>query len=35
LDEQAEQLFASTDVIAERVRKMGGRTLRSVQHLCA
>jgi DNA-binding ferritin-like protein len=35
LDEQAEQLFASTDVIAERVRKMGGRTLRSVQHICA
>jgi starvation-inducible DNA-binding protein len=33
LDEQAEQLFASTDVIAERVRKMGGRTLRSVQHI--
>jgi starvation-inducible DNA-binding protein len=30
LDEQAEQLFAMTDVIAERVRKIGGLTLRSI-----
>jgi starvation-inducible DNA-binding protein len=30
LDEQAEQLFAMTDEIAERVRKIGGMTLRSV-----
>src|SRR3989475_10016016 len=30
LDEQADQLFATTDVIAERVRKIGGRTLRSI-----
>ncbi|RYY25797.1 MAG: DNA starvation/stationary phase protection protein, partial [Chitinophagaceae bacterium] len=30
LDEQADQLFAMTDVIAERVRKVGGRTLRSI-----
>jgi starvation-inducible DNA-binding protein len=30
LDEQAEQLFAMTDDIAERVRKIGGMTLRSV-----
>jgi starvation-inducible DNA-binding protein len=30
LDEQAEQLFAMTDEIAERVRKIGGLTLRSV-----
>jgi starvation-inducible DNA-binding protein len=30
LDEQAEQIFASTDVIAERVRKLGGTTLRSI-----
>jgi len=30
LDEQAEQIFASTDDIAERVRKIGGITLRSV-----
>src|SRR4026207_539738 len=27
LDEHAEQLFAMTDVIAERVRKIGGLTL--------
>jgi starvation-inducible DNA-binding protein len=30
LDEQADQLFAMTDPIAERVRKLGGRTLRSI-----
>lgn len=30
LDEQASQIFAMTDVIAERVRKLGGATLRSV-----
>ena len=30
LDEQAEQLFAMTDAIAERVRKVGGMTLRSI-----
>src|SRR6266704_3161404 len=30
LDEQAEQLFAMTDVIAERVRKIGGITLHSI-----
>jgi starvation-inducible DNA-binding protein len=30
LDEQAEQIFAVTDAIAERVRKIGGTTLRSV-----
>jgi starvation-inducible DNA-binding protein len=30
LDEQADQLFATTDVIAERVRKIGGTTLRSI-----
>jgi starvation-inducible DNA-binding protein len=33
LDEQAEQLFAMTDVIAERVRKIGGTTLRSIGHI--
>jgi starvation-inducible DNA-binding protein len=33
LDEQAEQIFASTDAIAERVRKIGGRTLRSIGHI--
>jgi len=30
LDEHADQLFAMTDPIAERVRKIGGLTLRSV-----
>jgi starvation-inducible DNA-binding protein len=30
LDEQAEQIFATTDAIAERVRKIGGTTLRSI-----
>ncbi|HEY3594318.1 MAG TPA: DNA starvation/stationary phase protection protein [Polyangiaceae bacterium] len=30
LDEQADQLFAMTDPIAERVRKIGGLTLHSV-----
>jgi starvation-inducible DNA-binding protein len=33
LDEQADQLFAMTDAIAERVRKVGGTTLRSVGHI--
>ncbi len=32
LDEQAAQLFAMTDDIAERVRKIGGNTLRSGGH---
>jgi starvation-inducible DNA-binding protein len=30
LDEQADQLFAMTDPIAERVRKIGGLTLKSI-----
>jgi starvation-inducible DNA-binding protein len=33
LDEQAAQIFAATDPIAERVRKLGGTTLRSVGHV--
>jgi starvation-inducible DNA-binding protein len=33
LDEQADQLYATTDVIAERVRKLGGSTLRSIGHI--
>jgi len=33
LDEQAEQIFAMTDDIAERCRKIGGTTLRSVGHI--
>jgi starvation-inducible DNA-binding protein len=30
LDEQADQLYAMTDPIAERIRKVGGATLRSI-----
>jgi starvation-inducible DNA-binding protein len=30
LDEQAEQIFATTDELAERIRKIGGTTLRSI-----
>ena len=30
LDEQASQIYATTDPIAERVRKLGGTTLRSI-----
>ena len=30
LDEQADQLFAMTDPVAERVRKVGGLTIRSI-----
>ena len=33
LDEQADQLFAMTDPIAERVRKLGGLTLRSIGNI--
>src|SRR5665213_3330814 len=33
LDEQGDQLFAMTDPIAERVRKVGGTTLRSIGHI--
>jgi starvation-inducible DNA-binding protein len=33
LDEQADQVFATTDQIAERVRKIGGTTLRSIGHI--
>jgi starvation-inducible DNA-binding protein len=33
LDEQAAQLLAMTDTLAERVRKLGGTTLRSVGHI--
>ncbi|MEP6721192.1 MAG: DNA starvation/stationary phase protection protein [Variovorax sp.] len=32
LDEQADQIFATADPIAERVRKVGGTTLRSTGH---
>ena len=30
LDDQGDQLFAMTDAIAERVRKIGGKTVRSI-----
>jgi len=33
LDEQADQIFATTDTIAERVRKIGATTLRSIGHI--
>ena len=33
LDEQADQIYAMADPIAERVRKIGGTTLRSIGHI--
>jgi len=33
LDEQSDQIFAMTDAIAERIRKIGGTTLRSIGHI--
>ena len=33
LDEQATQVFNTTDVIAERARKIGGTTIRSIGHI--
>jgi starvation-inducible DNA-binding protein len=35
LDEQADQIFATTDPIAERVRKIGGTTIRSIGQIAA
>jgi starvation-inducible DNA-binding protein len=35
LDEQADQIYAMTDPIAERVRKLGGSTLRSIGQVSA
>jgi starvation-inducible DNA-binding protein len=32
-DEQGDQIFATTDDLAERVRKIGGTTLRSIGHI--
>src|SRR5918996_3324928 len=32
-DEQAEQILESVDVLAERVRKLGGTTIRSIGHV--
>jgi starvation-inducible DNA-binding protein len=34
LDEQGDELFAMTDEVAERVRKVGGTTLRSIGQIC-
>ena len=33
LDEQGDQLFAMTDPVAERIRKVGGPTLKSIGHI--
>jgi starvation-inducible DNA-binding protein len=33
LDEQAAEIFATTDEIAERARKLGGTTIRSIGHI--
>ncbi|MGA3034947.1 MAG: DNA starvation/stationary phase protection protein [Terracidiphilus sp.] len=33
LDEQADQIFKISDDIAERVRKIGGETIRSIGHI--
>jgi starvation-inducible DNA-binding protein len=33
LDEQADQIYAMTDPLAERVRKLGGLTLRSIGNI--
>ena len=34
LDDHGDQLFAMTDDIAERVRKIGGTTIRSIGNIC-
>jgi starvation-inducible DNA-binding protein len=33
LDEQSQQILATVDELAERVRKIGGTTLRSISHI--
>jgi starvation-inducible DNA-binding protein len=33
LDEHADQIYAMTDPVAERVRKLGGSTIRSIGHI--
>jgi starvation-inducible DNA-binding protein len=33
LDEQADQIYAMADPIAERIRKLGGSTLKSIGHI--
>lgn len=32
-DEQADQIFESIDILAERVRRVGGTTIRSISHI--
>jgi len=32
-DEQADAIFASIDIMAERVRRIGGTTIRSISHI--
>ena len=34
-DEHATQIFAMIDVLAERVRKLGGTTIRSIEHIAS
>lgn len=34
LDDHADQIFAMTDDVAERVRKIGGTTIRSIGQIC-
>lgn len=33
LDDHADQIYATTDPVAERVRKVGGSTIRSIGHI--
>ena len=33
MDEHADQIFAMSDPVAERVRKLGGATIRSISHV--
>src|SRR5262245_11022121 len=33
LDEQADSIFESIDPLAERVRRIGGTTIRSIEHI--
>src|SRR2546427_10280688 len=33
LDEQADTIFNSIDILAERVRRIGGTTIRSISHI--
>src|ERR1700758_3860375 len=35
LDEHGDQIFATTDMIAERVRKIGGQTIKSIKQIAS